>query len=38
MNAMANKEVHIDPASLWEGIKKFATDREKRLSRFGHPG
>jgi transketolase len=32
------KEAHIDPDSLLEGIKRFATDREKRLSRLGHPG
>jgi len=25
------REAHIDPASLWEGIARFAADREKRL-------
>jgi transketolase len=32
------KEARIDPDSLWEGIKRFAQDREKRLQRLGHPG
>ncbi len=32
------REAHIDPDSLWTGILKFANDREKRLSRLGHPG
>ncbi|MBL8858159.1 MAG: transketolase [Planctomycetes bacterium] len=32
------KEAHIDPDSLWEGIQRFANDREKRLQRLGHPG
>lgn len=32
------KEAHIDPDSLWEGILRFANDREKRLSRLAHPG
>ena len=32
------KEARIDPDSLWEGITRFANDREKRLQRLGHPG
>jgi transketolase len=32
------KEAHIDPDSLMDGIRRFASDREKRLSRLGHPG
>lgn len=32
------KEARIDPDSLWEGIQRFAADREKRLSRLAHPG
>jgi len=32
------KEARIDPDSLWEGITRFAREREKRLVRLGHPG
>jgi transketolase len=32
------KEAHIDPDSIWEGIQRFVNDRDKRLSRLGHPG
>lgn len=32
------KEAHIDPESLWDGIQRFAQDRERRLQRLGHPG
>jgi transketolase len=32
------QEAHIDPDSIWEGIARFAGDREKRLSRLGYPG
>ncbi len=32
------KEARIDPESLWEGIVRFAADREKRLQRLAHPG
>ncbi len=32
------REAHIDPDSIWNGIQRFVTDREKRLSRLGHPG
>lgn len=32
------KEAHIDPDSLWEGILRFARDREERLVRLAHPG
>jgi len=27
-------EAHIDPVSVWEGIARFAGDREKRLARL----
>jgi transketolase len=27
-------EAHIDPVSVWEGIARFAADREKRLGRL----
>jgi transketolase len=27
------KEAHIDPESLWQGIERFAKDRENRMSR-----
>jgi transketolase len=32
------KEAHIDPEHLWQGIVKFAKERQFRLSRLGHPG
>jgi transketolase len=32
------KEARLDPESLWEGIVRFASDREKRLQRLAHPG
>ena len=28
------REAHIDPASLWEGMARFAGDREQRLRRL----
>ena len=28
------KEAHIDPASLWQGIERFAAEREKRLGEL----
>jgi transketolase len=30
-------EAHLDPDSLWEGICRFARDREVRLGRLAHP-
>jgi len=27
-------EAHIDPASLWQGITKFAAEREQRLAEL----
>jgi transketolase len=30
-------EAHLDPDSLWEGISRFARDREVRLGRLAHP-
>jgi transketolase len=30
-------EAHLDPDSLWEGISRFARDREARLGRLAHP-
>jgi transketolase len=32
------REAHIDPDSLWEGIARFARDRQLRLSALAHPG
>ena len=32
------REAHIDPDSLWEGIARFAADREKRLAEISYPG
>ena len=31
------REAHLDPEHLMEGIKQFAADRAKRLSRLTHP-
>ncbi len=31
------REAHLDPESLWEGIERFAADRESRLRRLVHP-
>jgi transketolase len=31
-------EAHLDPESLWTGIKKFAADREQRLAEISFPG
>ena len=28
------REAHIDPASLWAGIARFAADREMRLAEL----
>jgi hypothetical protein len=27
-------EAHIDPASLWKGIERFASEREQRLAEL----
>ena len=32
------REAQIDPESLWQGIVRFAKDRQVRLTRLGHPG
>jgi transketolase len=31
------REAHIDPDSIWEGIRRFAADRKKRLAALAHP-
>lgn len=36
--AELKREARIDPASLLEGIRKFASAREERLRLLGHPG
>ena len=36
--AELKNEARIDPASLLEGIRKFAKDRDERLRLLGHPG
>ena len=28
------REAHIDPDSLWDGIARFAKDRDQRLAAF----
>jgi transketolase len=28
------KEAHIDPESVWKGIERFASEREKRLAEL----
>ena len=30
-------EAKLDPDSLWEGIARFARDRQQRLSALAHP-
>jgi transketolase len=32
------REAHLDPDSIWEGICKFAAERDERLRTLTHPG
>lgn len=32
--AELKKEAHIDPESIWQGLERFAAEREQRLARL----